>query len=70
MLGIFAQRLKNDGHMRTRQTFPLWAPVPIGESLFTIFCLISTRLSFPNQSAEIKVLNIESALHNELYLKI
>ena len=35
-----------------------------------IFCLISTTLSFAKQSAENKVLNIESALHNEISLKI
>ena len=32
--------------------------------------LISTRLSFYDHSAKNKVLNIESALHNELSLKL
>ena len=34
------------------------------------FCLISIRLFVYNQSGENKVPNIESALHNELSLKI
>ena len=39
-------------------------------SFVYIFCLVSTRLSFSHQSVENKVLNIESAFHNELSLKI
>ena len=34
------------------------------------FCLVSTMLLFSNRPANIKVLNIESTLHNELPLKI
>ena len=37
--------------------------VRIGESLFTFVCFCSTRLSFSNQPAEKKVMNIESGLH-------
>ena len=34
-----------------------------------IVCLVSTSLSFSNQSAKNEILNSERALHNELSLK-
>ena len=38
--------------------------------IVTFFCLLRTRLSFSNHSAEKKKLNVESALHNELSLRM
>ena len=41
----------------------------IEESLFTFFCLISTRLSFCNHSPTNEVPNIENAFYIELSLR-
>ena len=52
-------------------TVKLLLRIIISRGIFAyVFCPISARLSFSNQSAKNKVLNVKSALRNELSLEI
>ena len=63
-------RSKSHFHLLPIQAYGETSIVSVSnrEIFVTFFCLFSTKLLFSNQSAESKVLNIESALHNELCL--